>query len=463
MRNYFLFAVLVCVTSASLWAQEAGSSEARFKALEDQVHALQAQVQALQAALAAAAPSAPREAAAAPPEVPAPASAGALQAGGSLPVYGGSSSASKALNPDVSVIGNFIGGAGRNPQNSFPALSMRESEFGFQAIVDPYARADFFLSADSGGASVEEGFLTFPALPGGLSLKVGQMRANFGKLNALHNHVLPWLDRPLVTTNLLGGDPEESDAGIKDAGLSLSRIFPGPGGLFLEATGEVYRGDSGSLFHSSRHSDVSTIDRLRAYRDISESTNIEVGGSYARGHNAASLYLLPSLTALPPSTLSRENDFITQLYGVDATLRWKPLRRAIYHSFIARAEFDWSRREDLTPPDLLCASPGIASAPPTCLLGGLTPTTLRAHGFFTSADYQLGRRWFTGARFDWSERARDPSQHDSGESLVLTYWPSEFSQVRGQLRRTHYAEGFTANEFLFQFQFSIGAHGAHPF
>jgi hypothetical protein len=35
--------------------------------------------------------------------------------------------------------------------------------------------------------------------------------------------------------------------------------------------------------------------------------------------------------------------------------------------------------------------------------------------------------------------------------------------VRGQYRRTAYAIGPTANEFLFQFQFAIGAHGAHPF
>jgi hypothetical protein len=35
--------------------------------------------------------------------------------------------------------------------------------------------------------------------------------------------------------------------------------------------------------------------------------------------------------------------------------------------------------------------------------------------------------------------------------------------VRGQYRRTKYAEGVTANELLFQFLFSIGAHGAHAF
>jgi hypothetical protein len=35
--------------------------------------------------------------------------------------------------------------------------------------------------------------------------------------------------------------------------------------------------------------------------------------------------------------------------------------------------------------------------------------------------------------------------------------------VRGQYRRIRYAEGTTSNELLFQFLFSIGAHGAHAF
>jgi len=60
-------------------------------------------------------------------------------------------------------------------------------------------------------------------------------------------------------------------------------------------------------------------------------------------------------------------------------------------------------------------------------------------------------------------RAREAYRHDNAVSAILTYWPSEFSQVRGQLRRTQYAEGVTANEFLFQFQYVLGAHGAHTF
>jgi hypothetical protein len=102
-------------------------------------------------------------------------------------------------------------------------------------------------------------------------------------------------------------------------------------------------------------------------------------------------------------------------------------------------------------------------------------------GYYVSVDYQLGRRWFLGGRFDRSERGNclptnpptttscnpflpfSTLARDTGGSLLLTYWPSEFSQVRGQLRRTVYGEGLTANELLFQFQFSMGAHGAHPF
>ena len=65
------------------------------------------------------------------------------------------------------------------------------------------------------------------------------MRAAFGKVNTLHNHVLPWADRPLVISNLVGGED-----GIDDAGISVARLIPNPW-IFLEATGQVFRGDSG--------------------------------------------------------------------------------------------------------------------------------------------------------------------------------------------------------------------------
>ena len=99
-----------------------------------------------------------------------------------------------------------------------PSLAMHEAEASFQAIVDPYARADFFMAFGEEGVELEEGFITFPTLPGGLLTKVGKMRAAFGKVNTFHTPSLPWTDRPLVTENLVGGEE-----GITDAGVSVAR------------------------------------------------------------------------------------------------------------------------------------------------------------------------------------------------------------------------------------------------
>jgi len=388
----------------------------------DRLTALETQLAALQggqpAPPAAPAPAAPPQATV---EVP-PGAAGAGGPSGPLPVYGAATASSKIFNPDMAVIGDFLGAGGRNRVAPQPALEMHESEASFQAIVDPYARADFFVSFGEQGVELEEGFLTLTSLPGGFLTKVGKMRAAFGKVNTLHNHVLPWTDRPLVSRNLVAGEE-----GIDDAGISVSRLIPA-GTLFLEATGEVYRGDSGeSLFRSSRRGDLAYVAHLRGYHDITESTNIDLGTSYSYGHN--------------PAGIEQDVDFgrfTTNLFGVDATLRWRPLTRAIYHQFIGRSEVIWSNREQFDGRQ-------------------------RAMGYYASGDYQFARRWWLGGRYDRSERAEAASLLDRGGSAVLTYWPSEFSQVRGQYRRTNYADGPAANELLFQFQFSIGAHGAHPF
>ena len=445
MKRKVLAFVIALLSGASTYAQTADTNaqntaalEQKIRDLEDRVIALEGKIRTMESQQAAQpAPAQPAAAQPAPatqagatpqPTVPLP---GEVQTGAGAgttaqsSVYGGAAAASKALNPDISVIGDFIGAAGGNTPpplatlQQFPSLQMHESEVGLQAIIDPYARGDFFISFGEEGVELEEGYITFTALPAGFVAKVGKMRSAFGKVNTLHNHVLPWVDRPLVTTNLVGGED-----GIDDTGVSLQRIIPAPKGLFLEATGQVFRGDSADVFQQQQRSDVSTVEHLRGYKDLNESTNLDIGLSYARGHNNG----LPSLPG----------DFITQLYGVDATLRWKPLRRSIYHSFVGRSELIWSQRQQF-------------------------PREQRSFGYYVSGDYQLGRRWFTGGRFDWSDRSRFDNLTDKGFAATLTYWPSEFSQVRGEYRLTHYAENRDSNELLMQLIFSLGAHGAHPF
>src|SRR5664279_3820840 len=332
-----------------------------------------------------------------------------------VPLGGAGGAAAKAMNPDLSLNGDFLGNLGRNDVRPVPSLEMHEAELGIQSVIDPYSRGDAFISFGESGVNVEEAYITLTALPGEFVGRIGKMRAAFGKVNTTHNHALAWTDRPLVTENLINGED-----GIDDMGLSLSRILPAPGDLFLEATAQVFRGDSGDLFKASQKNDLSYVGHLRGYEDLTESTNLELGYSFAQGHNELG------------------HDHLTRLNGVDLSLRWKPLRRSIYNSLLWRSEFVWSRR------DLLVGQE-------------------RAFGLYSSLEYRLDQRWTVGTRYDWSERATLASQLDRGGSALLTYWMSEFSQVRGQYRFTRYDGKRDASELRLQLIFVMGAHGAHPF
>ncbi len=329
--------------------------------------------------------------------------------------------ATKVFNPDISVIGNFLGKAGQpnpyefGPGDARPVMQLDETEVAFQAFVDPYAKANVFLSITPSGIDVEEGYATFVTLPYDLTAKVGKMKAYFGKDNTWHTHVRPWVDQPLVVHNLFG------EEGLNDTGISVSKVLPNPWNVFLEATGEVFKGEVQNVFERRALNDLFYNAHIKAFRDISENSNIEIGTSYARGSLAGGA---------------------NQFGGIDVTYRWKPLMQGLYKSFIGRLEAVTNDRPDLGH---------------------------RLQGFYVSADRQLDRRWFAGLRFDASDRpvVGDSSTlrfTDRGAAATMTFWPSEFSQLRGELRRIRYGDvRRSVNEFLFQLQFSIGAHGAHTF
>jgi hypothetical protein len=207
--------------------------------------------------------------------------------------------------------------------------------------------------------------------------------------------------------------------------VSVTRIFAGPKDWFLEGTAQVFRGDSADVFQANGRKDVSVVGHFRGYKDLSESTNLDIGLSYARGHN------------------NTGSAFLTNLYGADTTLRWKPLRRAVYNSLMWRNEFFLSQRDQL--------------------LTGTTRETVHAFGVYSSLNYRVNQRWTVGGRFDRSDRSTNSAFTDTGFSSIITYWPSEFSQIRGQYRFGRYAGDLNANEFLMQVLFVLGAHGAHPF
>jgi len=347
------------------------------------------------------APAPPDPEAPAPAPTPAPSTAGAVN-----PTF---------FNPAIAVIGNFLASTGNNPFDPTPAFQVRESEVSFQAIVDPYARADLFLSFNDHGVDVEEGYITFLNLPWQTQAKAGKFKVQFGKINTLHLHVLPWVDEPLPFSDLLlSPDTWEAE------GISFSKVIELPGDTFSELTVQILDGTSGALFIAPYKSDLTYNGQYRLFRDFGDDHNLEVGFSYAHGYNGTSL------------------TNITTLQNADLVYRWKPLQGRPYRSFIVHSEYFWSQREQ---PD----------------------GTQKGQGFFASGDWQLARQWYTGARYEFSDRATNAAQRDKGVAATLTFMPSEFSMLRAEYRYREYAPGIKANEGFLQIQFAIGAHGAHPF
>src|SRR5690348_4285520 len=80
------------------------------------------------------------------------------------------------FNPDIGVIGDFRGEYISVGNRNLDAY-LKETEISLQSVVDPYVRADFFVSLSRNpqtreyGAEVEEGYLTTLSLPARLQLR----------------------------------------------------------------------------------------------------------------------------------------------------------------------------------------------------------------------------------------------------------------------------------------------------
>ena len=356
--SVLLASLLLNVAVASAQTPDQAAAEAIRQEIDQLKKDFEARLAGFESRLAALESSRPAPAA---PSVQAPQTAevpaGAQGAGGpsgALPIYGNATAASKIFNPDIAVIGNFLGAAGKNVINPEPALQLPETELSLQAVVDPYARADFFVSFGEEGVGIEEGFITFPTLPWGMLAKVGRMRAAFGKVNTLHTHIIPWTDRPLVTDNLVGGEE-----GIADAGISVSAADPES----MDLPRSDWTGVPGRL-GGRLHVEQARRPQLRwAPAWVSRHHRVDK-------HRSRLLVCVRAQRLRDRCPCGRRPVY-DGLVRRRSTFRWRPLQRSIYRSFVGRSEFVWSRRDQP---------------------GGLQNSA----GFYVSGDYQLGRRWFTG-------------------------------------------------------------------
>jgi hypothetical protein len=339
-----------------------------------------------------------------------------------------------ALNPDISAIGDFL--ADFSPDEATleggDRFQMREVEVGLQGAVDPYFRFDVFLGFHPEEIEVEEAFATTLSLPANLQAKLGKFHLPFGKVNLTHRPELHTIDYPLYLQEYFG------EEGLSSTGAWLS-VIGAPLGFYQELSvvatnGTAFRAheESEGLASAAQEEEEGgkdlgedLVDRLfvghfKNSIDLTEAGNLELGASLAT---------------------AEEEEGRTSLYGIDATYRWKPPQLAKYRSAILQAEVGWRDAKE-------------------------GDTRL---GAFAFGQWQLTRRAYVGARWDYVELPEAEGEVEivdasiSAGQVILRYFPTEFSQLRAVYERQVPEEGDALDRVLFQATFALGPHRPHPF
>ncbi|HEY7471370.1 MAG TPA: hypothetical protein VIE68_03395 [Gemmatimonadota bacterium] len=355
-----------------------------------------------------------------------------VRPGAEAPVQGGGAG---SLNPDISLISDFL--VDLSPDEATlengERYQVRELEIGVQGAVDPYFRYDAFLGLHADGIEVEEGYVTALALPASLQAKLGKFHLPFGKVNLTHRPELQMFDYPLVHREFFG-EEGFSSTGVWGSwigaplGFYQELTLVGAEGIEAEEHGEEEahalrqaQNDGEESHGESLGDDLG--DRLwlahvKNSIDLSPAANLELGASWA--------------TAIVVEEEARAR---TSFYGVDVTYRWKPPQFAKYQSAILQAEAIWR------------SEPG--------------PGETKAGGF-GYAQWQLGRRWYVGARGDWVEPPEEEGTLKGGQ-LLVKWFPTEFSQLRLAYERQDPEIGEALDRLIFQTTFALGPHRPHAF
>jgi hypothetical protein len=373
----------------------------------------------------------------------------------------------QTLNPDVSAIVDFAAGwfsddggtikSGDDPQST--GFKVQEVELALQQVVDPYFRADIFLTIPNlSGLEVEEAFLTTTALPGNLQVKAGIFRAGLGRQNAQHLHLQDFSRRPVLNAELLGVD------GLRAPGFETNWLVPGlPFYLVLSAS--AFSVDAAEpdqplqTFGGGARWNFSYVGTARAFFPLSEATSLYVGLDYARGKTSQSVSDPTAAAAADAAGHTLYDGLDDNLFGGDLYLKWKPANQAeTYASLAWQTEYF------------------VRQLPNSVVVGGAARRETEG-GLYSQVVVQTARRFFVGLRGELlGAPAADNLRREVAGALSLTWALSEFARLRlyGETRRGHRflpldpaaaeaSASRTSGAVFLQLEAAIGAHGAHPF
>ena len=349
---------------------------------------------------------------------------------------------------DIGIAGDFVGnitqknvekaqgGTFSGQENRF---FPREVELSLFGQIDPYASAVVRIEAGEEargadtGVHLAEAHVTLLTLPFGTQARFGQVRNRFGYSNEIHEHDLPWVDRPNVMRNFFGAE------GLHEKGIEMTLVPNLP--FYIEALAGVFNGDNETAFGRTSLQAPLVTGRLRTFLELGNEHAVQLGVSVANGQTPERF----------PSTI----------LGWEGRYKYRP--EGWLHPLVTLTTeglYSWRQFNVVVDAD----GDGVTDF--------LQKKQKNRLGWYLGGELQPWRRWAGGLRFDWSQYPENPGAERSFEPYI-SFWPSEFLRFRAAYKRTDrtHRDGFdlnggsarTVDEFLLQASFILGAHPAHPF
>ena len=354
------------------------------------------------------------------------------------------------FNPSIGFVGESILSYKSQPSDKTGGerpggfdFFQRSMELNLAASVDPFATgyAVINASADSNGEAnleIEEAAAQTTSLPWNLTVKGGRFFGEFGRLAYIHDHELPFVNRPLVLDQYIGGE-SQTDGGQVSWLLPIEHYVNLTVGL-----GDKFGDPQNNPGFFRRGQDLNYFGRLSTYFDLPYDWQAETGISgllNPRTKDRGGVFTQPDGSTLT----ERERNLV----GIDFSLRNVPLRDNQFRSFTWGNEVLFSDNRYLSDPD---ATPGT---------GDEYFKSIPSFGLYSYATYKWSREWSGGLLGEFVQDQQNNRFETYAQSVYLTYALSHWNQLRLQYTHTEHTGGSGLKDedaIYLQWTWIIGSH-----
>lgn len=341
------------------------------------------------------------------------------------------------VNPDISAITDMRYVVRDDVAKSLAgsrstSFEFEELELNYSAYLNPYSRADVFISTGlEGPVEIEEAYATvLRGLP--VQARFGKYKLDMGKVNTQHPHQWGWLDTPLMLKSFFGHEGASAPAvnvsrlqPVGDTALTLSaNAFQA--GFFQHGHGDEADAGADSTSESAdAPPEIGYSGRLSAFRSLTDFLHVEAGASYMF------------------ATYDPAHNLDAKVGCVDFKLKWRPdTYRSV--TFVAEAMRSDREVEDETTEVV---------------------SNVIAYGAFSAGEVRFRKRFDVGGFIDWAQDALVDGVETTAGGGYFGFMPVEETLRFSAVYRHETSDLYDGsdNTVTVQVLWAVGPHKPHQF